>query len=106
MFLPRSVSCRRFGVTGKRPDPLQPEFLEAVQRHCFKQLGTDSVEPETVGWVSYNNFLETAPQLDELLLGRYLRLGLRERLRHLQRDRVLLELPVRVCAGLHRKDLR
>ena len=64
-----------------RPEPV--EVVDNLSRRGplkveeTTQLGTDSVEPETVGWVSYNNFLETAPQLDELLLGRYLRLGLR-----------------------------
>jgi len=77
MLLPRSVSCRRFGVSGKRPDPLAPEFLEALRKHRFTGLTASSPETEATGWVSFGNFLDTEVNVEEMMLGRYLRLGLR-----------------------------
>lgn len=75
MLLPRSLSVRRFAVSGKPPAPTSPEFLGLLEQYSFLPVGAE--EESSMGWVAFDNFLDTRPQDGEPYLHGVLRLGLR-----------------------------
>lgn len=103
MLLPRSISVRRYAVTGKVPDPASEDLAAALARGAFVPLGADSPEDESAGWTGFDNFLDTAPDVATSFAHGVLRLSLRMDKRvipaGLVRAHVALERKALVAAG-------
>jgi recombination associated protein RdgC len=72
------ITATAYYVEGELPSDFRERFVKALEARSFREIDVDSDQEESLGWVDMRDPFETALDLERVLWGNYMQLGMRQ----------------------------
>ncbi|MCB9787737.1 MAG: hypothetical protein H6744_13725 [Deltaproteobacteria bacterium] len=72
------ITATAYYVEGELPKDFRESFITALEARRFRDIDVDSDQEESLGWVDMRDPFETELDLERVLWGNYLQLGMRQ----------------------------